>query len=301
MIRQSKVSLSILFILFLVALFAPSLESLLEQDYHTQNLTIRFAKPVSTTFLENGNKATHWLGTDELGRDVLIRLIYGARVSLAIALTATFISGLLGLIVGVISGYCGGWIDALLMRITDSLLAIPLIPVLIFVAALDFSKFPMFFGITSPTFFGFAKVIIILCLFSWMSVARLIRTMVLNLKKREYIMAARALGATPVRIILQHILPQIATPLFVSLSIGVGEAILFESALSFLGMGIQPPSPSWGSMLSNAQELVYHAPLLAIAPGLLILVTVISFNSLAASLRDFWNPHQGLNEIKSKH
>lgn len=285
MTRQTKISLLLLFFLFSIAVFAPAIETMLSQDFQTQNLALRFAKPLSSEQLQNGTRITHWLGTDELGRDVLVRLIHGTRVSLGVAVIATIIAGLLGSIIGVISGYFGGWSDALLMRVTEALMAIPLIPVLIFAAAIDFKKIPLFSLVESPFLLAFTKTIVILCLFSWMSVSRLIRTTVLELKKHEYILASRVLGASHRQIIMQHILPQIAHPLMVSLSLGIGDAILFESALSFLGLGIQPPIPSWGGMLMNAQDIVYHSPLLAIAPGLLILITVLCFNSVAFGIK----------------
>ena len=253
----------------------------------------------------------HLFGTDELGRDVLMRLVYGTRVSIGVGLLVALMSAFIGLIVGSIAGYYGGVIDSLLMRVTDALLSLPLLPVLVVIAAIDLKKVLSGLAkamegllgtdaglftqsILDSIFSGgkesIYKLVFILCLFSWMTVARLIRGSILSLREREFILASKTLGASDLTIIVRHMFPNVIAPLLVSVTLGVGESILFEAALSFLGLGVQPPTPSWGNMLFNAQELIYQAPFLAILPGLLIFLVVVSFNFLGDGLQDAIDP-----------
>ena len=233
--------------------------------------------PLAEQYLELGSgfKSTHFLGTDELGRDVLIRLFYGAGISVCI-----------GLLVGSLAGFYGGWMDAALMRITDSLLSLPFIPVAILLAAIDLKQIPVFNFLIRGENESIAKMIVILCIFSWMTAARVVRACVLSTKEKEYVLAAKNLGAHDFFIILVHIIPNIIAPLLVQ----VGNAIMFESALSFLGLGVQPPAPTWGNMLFNAQELILESPMLAIYPGIFIFITVISFNFIGDGLQDAIDP-----------
>lgn len=270
--------------LVLLAIFAPFFQWLTDIDPNTQNVLLRY-QPL---FSEG-----HWLGTDELGRDVFMRLLFGARVSLGVGVLVAIVSASVGLIVGSLAGYYGGWIDALLMRLTDALLSLPLMPILILVAAVDLHKiFPLNYGLQNyaAQTENILKLVFILCLFSWMTAARLVRGSVLSLKEREFILAAKTIGASDFTIISQHLMPNVIGPLLVAVTLGVGESILFESALSFLGLGIQPPTPSWGNMLSNAQELIYQSPSLAIIPGLLILITTVSFNYLGDGIQSAVDP-----------
>ena len=243
--------------------------------------------------LLEGFRSFHLLGTDELGRDVFIRLVYGTRVSITVGLLVAVISGLIGLVVGSLAGYYGGRLDAFLMRFTDALLSLPILVVLIVVSAIDLGKLlggtPLAF-IVDHEYESVIKMVIILCAFSWMQAARLVRGSILSIKEQEFILAARVLGARDRSIIISHIVPNVIAPLLVAVTLGIGNAILFEAALSFLGLGIQPPTPSWGNMLHNAQEMVQHAPMLAILPGLLILFTVISFNYIGDGVRDAVDP-----------
>ena len=232
----------------------------------------------------------HILGTDELGRDVLMRLIYGTRVSMGVGILVALVSALLGLIIGSVAGFYGGVVDTILMRVTDALLSLPLMPVLIVVAAIDLQKIPFMQALISTGNESILKLVFIFCLFSWMTVARLVRGSILSLREREFVLAARTLGARDRTIIFRHMFPNVIAPLLVSVTLGVGESILFEAALSFLGLGIQPPTPSWGNMLFNAQELIYQAPYLAILPGLLIFFVTISFNYLGDGLQDAIDP-----------
>ena len=232
----------------------------------------------------------HVFGTDELGRDVMMRLIYGTRISMSVGILVALASSLIGLLIGALAGYYGGIMDSILMRVTDSLLSLPIIPVLIVLAAIDLRKVPVLGDMLSGSSESIFKLILILCVFSWMQVARLVRGSILTLREREFILASKTLGATDFTIIMRHLLPNVLGPLLVSVTLGVGESILFESALSFLGLGIQPPTPSWGNMLFNAQELMYQAPFLAILPGLLILFVTISFNYVGDGLQDAIDP-----------
>jgi peptide/nickel transport system permease protein len=232
----------------------------------------------------------HVLGTDELGRDVLMRIIYGTQVSMGVGILVALASALIGLIIGALAGFYGGWIDTLLMRVTDALLSLPLMPVLIVVAAIDLQKLPFAKSVISSGNESIIKLVFILCLFSWMTVARLVRGSILSLREREFVLAAKTLGAKDRTIMIRHMFPNVIAPLLVSVTLGVGESILFEAALSYLGLGIQPPTPSWGNMLFNAQELIYQAPYLAIIPGVLIFMVVISFNFVGDGLQDAIDP-----------
>ncbi len=235
-------------------------------------------------------ETTHWFGTDQLGRDVLIRLIFGTRISMGVGVMVALFSAFVGLLIGALAGFYGGVIDTMLMRFTDALLSLPVMPFLIVMAAIDLNKVPLFSSLVGSENESIVKMVVILLLFSWMQIALLVRGAILSLREREFILAAKTLGARDSTIIVRHMFPNVIAPMLVSVTLGVGNAILFESALSFLGLGIQPPTPSWGNMLFNAQELISEAPFLAFIPGLLILLTVISFNYLGDGLQDAIDP-----------
>jgi len=232
----------------------------------------------------------HVFGTDELGRDVLIRLIYGTRVSLGVGILVALSSALIGLFIGSVAGYFGGWIDHILMRLTDALLSLPLMPVLIVVSAISFEKVPILNLWLRGNNENIFKLVIILVLFSWMTVAKLVRAEVLSLREREFILASKTLGGSDSFIIFKHVFPNVLAPLLVSVTLGIGESIQFEAALSFLGLGIQQPTPSWGNMLFNAQELITEAPFLAMIPGIFILLVTICFNYIGDGLQEAVNP-----------
>ncbi|MCX7979398.1 MAG: ABC transporter permease, partial [Bdellovibrionaceae bacterium] len=229
-------------------------------------------------------------GTDEVGRDVFIRLVYASRVSLGVGILVAIASSLIGFLIGSFSGYYGGIVDMLLMRVTDALLSLPTIPILIVIAAIDLQKIPWLYSLIGGQHESIFKMVIILCLFSWMTVARLVRGAVLSLREREFILAAKTLGARDSVIIFRHLFPNAIAPMLVTTTLGVGESILFEAALSFLGLGITPPTASWGNMLNNAQELIYNNPWLAVLPGLMILITTISFNFVGDGLQAAVDP-----------
>jgi peptide/nickel transport system permease protein len=216
------------------------------------------------------------MGTDELGRDLATRLMVGARISLAIGLVGALVATLLGAGGGALAGYFGGWVDGFAMRLVDLLLSIPLLPVLIVVSAF-----------TRPSI---AALVILVAAFAWMEIARLVRGSFLSLKEQEFTEAARALGASSGRIILRHLLPNAIAPLTVASALLVGRIIVMESALSFLGLGVQPPVPSWGNMLYGAQAMLYSEPWLATFPGLAIFGTVLAVNLMGDGLRAVMDP-----------
>jgi peptide/nickel transport system permease protein len=234
--------------------------------------------------------AAHPLGTDELGRDLLLRLLQGGRVSLAVGLVAAFAAAVIGTAIGLVAGYRGGWLDRALMRVTDGVIALPLLPLLIVLAALDLQKLGLPDAIAHSPAASFWRMAILITLFGWTTVARLVRGATLAAREREYVRAALALGCGGRRIMLVHILPNIVSPIVVATTLAVGNVILVESVLSFLGLGIQPPLPSWGNMLTGAQELIWTAPALAVWPGLLIFVTVIACNLVGDGLQDALDP-----------
>lgn len=240
--------------------------------------------------IANRFESYHLFGTDELGRDVLMRLIYGARISMGVGILVALASSLIGMLIGAIAGYYGGFIDTLLMRITDALISLPFLPVLIVIAAIDLQKLPFMKTVISAGNESLIKLVFILCIFSWMTVALLVRGSILSLREREFILASKTLGASDFTIIARHMFPNALAPILVSVTLGVGDSILSEATLSYLGLGIQPPTPSWGNMLFNAQELIYQAPFLAIIPGFLIFLVVVSFNFLGDGLQGALDP-----------
>jgi peptide/nickel transport system permease protein len=218
----------------------------------------------------------HPLGTDDLGRDVLTRILYGARISLLVGFVAVGIATGIGILLGALAGYYGRWVDALLMRFVDIMLC-----------------FPTFFLILAVIAFldpSIWNIMIIIGLTGWMGVARLVRAEFLSLRERDFVLAARAVGASDARLIFRHILPNALSPVLVSVTLGVAGAILTESALSFLGIGVQPPTPSWGNMLITGKQTLGTAWWMSVFPGLAILVTVLGYNLLGEGIRDALDP-----------
>jgi peptide/nickel transport system permease protein len=226
--------------------------------------------------------AAHPLGTDELGRDILLRLLFGARVSLAVGLAVALGATLLGTAVGLAAAWRGGWLDAVLMRLADGLLALPSLPLLIVLAAVDTGRFGLPRGEAAA---DIVRITVILTVFGWVGVARLARAAALTQLSLDYVAAARVAGASEARVLLRHVLPNILGPIAVATALAVAGAVLAESTLSFLGLGIQPPAPSWGNMLANAQEMVFAAPWAAVWPGVAILLTVAGCSLLADGVR----------------
>jgi peptide/nickel transport system permease protein len=218
----------------------------------------------------------HLLGTDDVGRDLLSRMLYGARVSLEVGLVAAGISTLLGVFFGALAGYYGRWVEALIMRFTDLMLCFPTFFLILAVVAL-----------LDPSILN---IMIIIGLTSWMGVTRLVRAEFLTLKQREYVLAARSLGAGDMRIITRHLLPNAMAPVLVAATLGVAGAILLESGLSFLGLGVQPPEASWGNILRQSKDNLEIAWWLSVFPGLAILLTVLAYNLLGEGIRDALDP-----------
>jgi len=260
---QLMVGFGIVFFFILVAIFAPLLAPYDPLEISIPNRFQSFS-------------GTHWLGTDNLGRDVLSRLIYGARVSLTVGITATLLGGSIGVTIGIISGYYGGKVDTLIMRLVDVMLAFPgLLLALGIVAALGRST---------------NNVIIAIAVFAIPSFARVVRASTLSIVKLEYIDAARAIGAGDLRIIFLHILPNILSPIIVQASLNVGGAITGAAGLAFLGVGTPPPTPDWGIMLIQGRESIHMFPRLVIMPGLVIFFLVVGINLFGNGLRDVMQP-----------
>jgi peptide/nickel transport system permease protein len=232
------------------------------------------------------------MGTDPLGRDLLTRVLYGGRISLLVGLMVMAITLIIGVPVGAIAGFFGGWVDNLLMRITDAALSLPSLLVLILLAAiLRDIELPLLERNSVVT------IALVIGLLSWMTVARLVRAAFLTIREKEFVIAARSVGASKLRIIVREILPNALGPIIVESTLEVGYAILEESGLSFLGFGVQPPTPSWGNLLSNAQEHLSKHPWLAIFPGLMIFLAIISINYIGDGLRDALDPFKFLKQI----
>lgn len=260
--RMAMVGAGIVLIMFVLAMAAP----LLGRDPGDIDIARRLQPP-------------GWgclLGTDDLGRDVFARILYGARISLLVGFVAVGIATVIGIALGALAGYYGRWVDALLMRLVDIMLC-----------------FPTFFLILAVIAFldpSIWNIMIIIGLTGWMGVARLVRAEFLSLRERDFVLAARAIGASDSRIIFRHILPNALSPVLVSATLGVAGAILTESALSFLGIGVQPPTPSWGNMLITGKQTLGTAWWMSVFPGLAILITVLGYNLLGEGIRDALDP-----------
>lgn len=253
-------------------------------------LSESYANFTDTTLRLVGPSAEHPFGTDTVGRDLLARTIYGGQISLLIGLTAVIIESIVGIIVGALAGYYGGLVDSILMRITEAMLNIPAIFLLIVMAKYFGGKIPEV-EVLGRTYSGSLIVIIVIIgLTSWMYLARIVRAEFLSLKENDFILAARATGTSNTEIIFRHILPNSIAPIVVSATLGVANAILAEAYISFLGLGVQPPTATWGNMLNGANNYLESAPWLWFFPGLLILLTVLSINFLGDGLRDALDP-----------
>ena len=279
-------SVFILLFLTLLALSAGLIQSFLGVSHDVAALEL----------VDRSGGWPYLLGTNELGQDVFTRLLYGGRISLSVGIIAAFASAVIGSVIGLLAGYYGGYLDSFLMRFTDAMLSVPVLPLMIVFSAIDLEAL---FGAskwTGGNFSSVIKLILIIVFFGWMTVARLARAAALQLKNLEFVTAARSLGAGDIRILLVHILPNALAPIIVAATLEVGENILYEAALSFLGLGVQPPVSSWGNMLNNAVDYIKTDPSLAFWPGFFILVTVSCFNFFGDGLRDALDPHQVMKQ-----
>jgi len=257
-------ALALALVMIVVALGAPWLSP---ADPARQDLAIRLEGP----------NASHWMGTDELGRDILSRVLFGARVSIFVGVSVVLGAGIVGLAVGSLSGYCGGWFDRFVNTVLiNAFLSFPGI-----LLAIAFAAF------LGP---GIEKVIFALIVTGWAGYARLARAQTLQTKEREYVLAARSLGASPARILLRHLMPNILQPVLVQATLGMASAILAESTLSFLGVGVLAPMPSWGAMLNDARSHLFDGPHLVLFPALAVMLAVLAFNLLGDALRDWMDP-----------
>ncbi len=266
----------VLLLLGLFAIFATPISDSITQFSPEKINPLYSLKP--SGFQRTPSSPTNWLGTDDLGRDVLTRLIFGAQVSLFLALLTVMLTLTIGTISGALAGYFGGWVDLIISRFIDILLAVPVFFLLVLITV-----------VFRPPWWGLA---IVLASVSWMTVARLVRGEFLAIKVRDYVDAARVVGANNTRIIFQHIMPNSISPVIVAATLQIGGVILAETALSYLGLGVQPPTPSWGNMLSNAQRFIEieSARALIVVPGILIFVTVLAVNLMGNGLRDALDP-----------
>jgi len=263
--KFAMIGLTIITLLILVAIFAPIISPYTPSQ---QNIFERLQSP----------SLSHIFGTDDLGRDVFTRMIFGARISLLVGFISVFIILLIGTFLGIISGYYGGKIDYIIMRFTDIVLCFPTFFLIILVIAF-----------VEPNIYN---VMIVIGVTSWPGLARLVRAEVLSLKEREFILVSKMMAISNIKIFCVHILPNIISPLMVYSSLAIGGAILTESALSFLGLGVQPPMPSWGQILTSGKDYIYMAWWLSLFPGLAILVTVLAFNLIGEAIRDIFDPKE---------
>jgi peptide/nickel transport system permease protein len=265
----AAIGLALLTVFVVCAVFAPWLAP---QDPAQLDLTGRLMGP----------SAAHWFGTDELGRDILSRTLYGARISLVVSVSVVGLSLVVGLVLGCLAGFYGGWTDTVVnIYVTNAFLALP--GILLAIA------FVAFMG---P---GLVNVILALAISGWVGYARLVRAQVMAVKEREFVEAARALGASDLRVVCRHILPNIVQPLIVQAAIGMAGAVLAEATLSFLGLGVPPPAASWGSMLNDARSHLFDSPHLVFFPAMAVMLCVLSFNFIGDALRDYLDPRTRLS------
>ncbi len=263
--RLAQFGLVMLVILGLAAIFAPIISS---YTFDGQDAAL-LGQPTAPNF-------KHLLGTDQLGRDNFTRILHGARVSLSVGLSSALIATFLGTLIGALAGFYGAWVDSVLMRFTDVVLSIPILPLVIALSGFLRPSLPL--------------LVLIIGGLGWMGTARLVRGQFLSLRNTDYVEASRALGGSNSRIMFRHILPNAIGPIVVSTTLAVGGAIILESALSFFGLGVQPPTPTWGNLLTGSSDFLETAPWLAAFPGLFILITVLSVNFLGDGLRDALDP-----------
>ncbi len=265
-LRHHRVALVALIVFGLIIMYSAAGPLLSSYSFSKTDLRARLLAPSSE----------HYFGTDELGRDIALRIMVGGRVSLLVGFSVSLVSLLIGVTIGATSGYFGGALDSVLMRFTDIMLSIPSLPLLLILSR---------YGGGSVL-----SIILILSVFSWMGLARIVRGTILSIKQRDFVEAARMTGARNGRIVLRHILPSTLAPVIINATLTLGFAIIAESSLSYLGLGVQPPTPTWGQMLIGAQQYMESAPWLALIPGMFLFVTLLCINFLGDGLRDALDP-----------
>lgn len=268
--KSSMFGLVVFVVVILVAVFAPWLTR-----YNPNN---QFTSGLAADGSPLGPSSRFWLGTDALGRDLFSRLVYGARTSMEVAVLANVVSTFIGIAIGALAGFFGGVIDAALMRFTDVMMSFPVILFAAFISV-----------VLTP---GIGVVIFVIGFVSWFYLARIVRGEVLSVRNREYVEAARSIGVGQLRILLRHLLPQVYGQIIVYVTLGFSTTVLYEAILSFLGVGIQPPTPSWGNLISDGDQYLTIAPWIAIFPGVAIAVTVLGLNLLGDGLRDALDPRR---------
>lgn len=278
-LRRNRVGMgagAVVLLMVAVALTAPLLATyVIHHNPYSIDLSATFSTP----------GRAHWLGTDEAGRDTLTRLMYGAQVTLTVAFLAVAVALVVGGTVGLVAGFYGGWIDNLLMRFVDVLLSIPAIYLLILLTILQPKIGPVVLSTSDPR-----SLAVIIAVVGWGGLSRLVRGEVLSVKNREFMLATRSIGASDLRLLTRHLLPNVLAVMIVAASLNVGAVIITESVLDFIGLGIQPPVASWGNMLTNSQTYFYHSIWLVLLPGALIFVTVLAMNIFGNALRDAFDP-----------
>jgi len=275
--RPAMIGSTIMLIFVLSAILAPYLTSF---DPEKTNLDAMLQPP----------SFSNLMGTDELGRDLLTRILYGGRVSLSIGVMAMALAVTVGAVVGGLAGFYGGWVDNILMRFTDMMLAFPQLFVLI-ILSMALRDIPID-ALRGTAFASVFTIVMVIAVLAWMRVARLVRASFLSLKEKEFIEAARCAGVPNTRIMFRHLLPNAMSPIIVAATFRVATSIITESGLSYLGFGVQPPTPTWGNMLKNAQDQMTRAPWTAIFPGLMIFIAVIAINFVGDGLRDALDPYK---------
>ncbi len=278
--KVAMVSLFFLVLLGVVCFSAEWIGQRLGVDAFSDDLFSRYEGPTDS----------HLLGTDELGRDIFTRLLLGGQVSLTFAFMAAIVTSVLGTTLGVLAGYYGGKVDSVIMRLADFTISLPSIMLLILIQSIDLTKLGFSEELVRSDSFSIYRLVLVLSLLGWPFAARLVRSNTLSVKHREYVQAAIGYGAGNAFIMFRHIIPNVIAPVITATTLGIGGAILTESALSFLGFGINPPTPSWGNMLQNAREAMWSYPMAAVYPGIMVLLTVMSINFLGDGLQEAMDP-----------
>jgi peptide/nickel transport system permease protein len=295
--RLAMISLVVMIIILIITILAPVIA-----PFEVQELSVsKYFVPWGT--VDEATGKTHYMGTDQIGRDYFSRLIYAGRISLTIAITSTIIAELIGIVVGAVSGFFGGWIDSILMRFVEFMLTIPQLPLLLIISSMllrnqEFIPIPepllQFMGnlllLTPRDARNAVLIILILAGFGWLNAAQLMRGMVLSLREQTFVEASRSLGASNFRIITRDMIPNAMAPIIVDASLGLAGYVVAEAALAFLGFGIQDPIPTWGNMLSASQEFMLDRPWLPLVPGLPIFLCSLAFNYIGDGLRDALDP-----------